>query len=99
VAFSADGRFLVTTEYVGGGVKVWEMHSGQELATDPQDLGPANYSAAFSQDSKHFVACGTRGVRIWRVVDTGPGEDGRPCLTFKEAARERVGESLIFVRV
>jgi WD40 repeat protein len=88
VAFSADGRFLVTTEYVGGGVKVWEVQSGQEVTTVPHDLGPAGFGrAAFSPDSRHFVACGNRGVRIWRVVDLGPGEDSRPRLSFKETAR------------
>jgi WD40 repeat protein/serine/threonine protein kinase len=87
VAFHPDGRFLATTEYDTGGVKIWEVQSGEKLSTVPPDLGPAEYGAAFSPDGKHFVACGRSGVKIWSVVHVGPGEDGRPRLSLKEAAR------------
>jgi WD40 repeat protein len=89
VAFSADGCFLATTEYTGGGVKVWEVQSGRELSTVPADLGSATYGfgAAFSPDGKHFVVCDSVGVRIWSVVHIGPGDDGRPRLSLRQVAR------------
>jgi WD40 repeat protein len=87
VAFHPDGRFLATTEYVVGGVKLWDVQSGENLATVPRDLGPAGYGASFSPDGKHFMVCGQLGLRIWNVVHVGPGEDGRPRMTLKETAR------------
>jgi len=86
VAFDPDGRFLATTEYVVGGVKLWEVQSGEKIATVPSDLGAAGYGAAFSPDGKQFMVCGQLGLRIWNVVHVGPGEDGRPRMTLKETA-------------
>ena len=87
VAFSPDGRFLATTEYWSlGKVKLWDVRSGQQISTVPYDIGPGEFGAAFSPDGKHLVACGQRGVKLWNVADVGRADDGRPRLSFKEAA-------------
>ncbi|MBI1914627.1 MAG: protein kinase [Planctomycetes bacterium] len=90
VAYSADGRFLTTTS---GAVKVWEVPSGQEVATVPRDLGRVGAGAGFSPDGKWFMTCSGLGVRIWSVLHAGPGEDGRPRLTFQEAPSPKPGEA------
>ena len=32
------------------------------------------------------MVCGSRGVKLWNVVDVGKAQDGRPRWSFKQAA-------------
>jgi WD40 repeat protein len=87
VAFSPGGEFLATTEYYQpGAVKLWDARSGEQISTDPENVGPGDFGAAFSRDGKRLVVCGQLGVKLWDIVGVGRAEDGRPRWSFKEAA-------------
>jgi WD40 repeat protein len=66
VAFRPDGRVLATGGYEGG-LHLWDTRTWQPIGEIAHDVGGL-WSAAFTSDGRHFAACGTKGVRLWRVA-------------------------------
>ncbi|MCB9690249.1 MAG: metallophosphoesterase [Alphaproteobacteria bacterium] len=69
VAYSPDGRFLVTKSH-DGRVIVWRTETWQKLAELPEPAASHLYQgASFSPDGAHLLTLGRRGaeVRIWRI--------------------------------
>src|SRR5262249_3732225 len=70
VAFSPDGKRLVTGAGIGGGgqggeVKVWDVQTRQELPTLDGICGLSN-GVAFNPDGRRLVGRGRdRTVKIW----------------------------------
>src|SRR5205085_7928122 len=67
VAFSPDGRLLVTSS-PDKFIKIWNVNDGRLVRTIPQPEGIA--SAEFSPDGQ-LIATGSydHSVRLWRVSD------------------------------
>src|SRR5262249_30374107 len=65
VAFSPDGKTLASAD--GGGVRVWEVATGQHRATLKEQT---TYAVAFSPDGKTLVCAGDvdRAVKLWDVA-------------------------------
>lgn len=75
LALSPDGRFLATGELesiaYGGGVKVWDVHSGKSLGTfDGIGLNGEVTALAFSNDGKTLAVCSKGAVQF---SDATPG--------------------------
>jgi WD40 repeat protein len=81
VTFTLDGRFLISTGWLGRAT-IWEIASGREVATLPAEL-PAHWNAAFSPNGKYFMGCSSYGVKLWSVLKADMTEDGRPRFSFE----------------
>jgi WD40 repeat protein/serine/threonine protein kinase len=72
LAFSPDGRFLLSTSY-DGSAKVWDVATQRLRAVLLGHFGPV-YGAAFSPDGRTVVTSGTEGqyqVMLWDVSALG----------------------------
>jgi WD40 repeat protein len=69
VAYSPDGKWLVTGDFDTGSIWIWDAHTGKRLL----DLGTAKkgrtMSVQFSPDGRHLATCG----KIWAIE---PGQSG-----------------------
>ncbi len=64
VAFSPDGKRIVSGSSVDHTIKVWDAGSGAEVLTLPSD-GPV-FSVAFSPDGKRIISGSMAGtVKVW----------------------------------
>jgi WD40 repeat protein len=64
VAFSPDGKRIVSGSSVDPTVRVWDAGSGAEILTLPSD-GPV-FSVAFSPDGKRIISGSMAGtVKVW----------------------------------
>lgn len=71
VAFSQDGMMLAAGTR-GGGVKLWDAATGDELNTLSQEMfTPTINCIAFSSDRK-TVATGSRVIKLWDISSTKP---------------------------
>jgi WD40 repeat protein len=68
LAFSPNGKRLVSVCYNDRSLKLWDIPSGQDLLSLQTD-GPAR-SAVFSPDGQRLVAGGDEFLRVW--VAEGP---------------------------
>lgn len=83
VAFSPDGRLIVSGSY-DGTVRVWEMQTGRQVAMMQHDKDV--YSVAFNRDGQWVVSGSEDGtVRVWEAA------------TGKEVARIQIGAPVISV--
>jgi WD40 repeat protein/serine/threonine protein kinase len=78
LTFLPDGKTLAS---VGGEVKLWSAHTGQELLSLEDHRGPI-HSIAFSPDGRTFATCclregSTPEVSLWLIPD-GPPPATRP---------------------
>jgi WD40 repeat protein len=79
VAFSPDGRYLVTGK-VNGAVQVWDAGSGRAVAT----LGTHRREVrgvAFSPDGRHLASASAEGtVNVWDATRLGEAQEPRLTL-------------------
>ncbi len=84
MAFSPDGRKIVSVGTRSSGVTLWEAESGQALRTFQGHAGPTSV-VAFSPDGRRIVSGGQGGggidapreIKLW---DAGTGEEIRTFL-------------------
>ncbi len=70
IAFSPDGRHVVTVSAHGGAARVWEVATGREACAPLQHNSRVSF-AAFSPDGRQIVTTSSDGgARLWDV-DTG----------------------------
>jgi WD40 repeat protein len=69
MAFSPDGRLLVTASEQQGAVFVWETATGKRVAALPEGLPIGAAAVAFSPDG-HFLATALPegAIRVWEVA-------------------------------
>jgi WD40 repeat protein len=90
VAFSPDGKRLVSGSYVGT-IQLWDVPAGKSTATlqnTPATLGPLSnsvYMVAFSPDGRSLAAASRDGtVKLWDVakrrIETNPKRTHRTRL-------------------
>jgi eukaryotic-like serine/threonine-protein kinase len=79
VAFSPDGRYLVTGK-VNGAVQVWDAGSGREVGT----LGSHDREirgVAISRDGRHLASASAEGtVKLWDATRLGEKQEARLTL-------------------
>jgi WD40 repeat protein len=63
LAFSPDGRFLVTGK-VGGAVQVWDPETGREVVTLGTHSGDTR-GVTFSPDGRHLASAADGEVKLW----------------------------------
>jgi tetratricopeptide (TPR) repeat protein len=91
LAFSPDGRFLVSASGDWIPVKLWDLSSGKVQRTfekkDPRKSGPYELQrvgaigVAFSPDNRFLVSCGEETIALW---DLSTGNESR---VLEEGAR------------
>jgi hypothetical protein len=75
LAFSPDGRTLLTSDYSGGALYLWDRASGRLLRSWYAQATPGFIEAgAFSPDGKRIASGGILGNRLARVWDAATGE-------------------------
>jgi serine/threonine protein kinase len=89
VSFNHDGQLLAATTWYEGGrgaVRVWDLHVGQELYTNPVPDSRVSGATAFSPDGKGVITEGWKRLHVWeartgKVIQTLDGLAGgrRPC--------------------
>ncbi len=85
VAFSPDGRFLVSCDQQGV-VNVWDAAQGPELLTLRDQDARTVQSAAFSPDGRHVAMATDAGLKVWdiqkkavhAIVVSAKGDNDRP---------------------
>jgi RNA polymerase sigma factor (sigma-70 family) len=89
MAFSPDGRLLVTASEQKGSVFVWETATGKRVAALPEGLPIGATAVAFSSDGRFLATALPEGalrvweVATWTVQDEFKGHRDRPtALTF-----------------
>jgi len=66
VAFSPNGKYVVSVGAYEGTVRVWEVETGKEIARTVHQYGA--WSAAVSPDGKYVVSGGGDGTaRVWEI--------------------------------
>jgi WD40 repeat protein/serine/threonine protein kinase len=79
VAFSTDGRYLVTGR-LNGAVQVWDARNGQEigiLGTHDQEVR----GVVFSRDGRHLASASTGGVvKLWDATRLHEKQEARHSL-------------------
>ncbi|MHC1766224.1 MAG: WD40 repeat domain-containing serine/threonine protein kinase [Verrucomicrobiia bacterium] len=89
VAYSPDGRLLVTTDGSTGQVWIWEARSGQRLLVLGTDANGAIWSAQFSPDGRHLATANRGGgpdserITVWAIdqptmLGSGPSLTAKP---------------------
>jgi WD40 repeat protein len=84
VSFNHDGQLLAATTWYEGGrgaVRVWDLHAGQELYTNPVPDSRVSGATAFSPDGKCVVTEGWQRLHVWeartgKVIQTLDGLAG-----------------------
>jgi WD40 repeat protein len=71
VAFSTDGKMLVSGSQTTSALRFWETTTGKEINAPIGHHGPVT-KVAFSDDGKHVFSGADRTVRSWEA--TGAGE-------------------------
>ena len=96
VSFSRDSQLLAATTWhgdSGGAVRVWDLHAGQQLYTNPQPGPSVPGPAAFSPDGSRLVIEGGQRLQVWdarsgREVQTIEASlGGAPSLSFSPHGR------------
>jgi WD40 repeat protein len=77
VAFSPDGRLLAAGDW-SGQIRMWAVHTWEELDRVEHRLGKEIWNVAFSPAGNYFAASGLGGLEIWSVVERAGG--ARPKL-------------------
>jgi WD40 repeat protein/tRNA A-37 threonylcarbamoyl transferase component Bud32 len=70
VSFNHDGRLLAAATWYEGGrgfVRVWDLHAGQELYTNPVPDSRVSGATAFSPDGKGVVTEGWQRLHVWEA--------------------------------
>src|ERR1700722_12236565 len=90
VAFSADGRYVLTSSSLDGSTRLWEAETGRELRRFGD--GGRTHSLEFSPDGRTVLTATAGDVQLWDAgtgkklahFSDGPGTfspDGRTVLT------------------
>lgn len=86
LAFSPNGRYLATGDWVGN-LEIWNTSSWRHEPVPDHDLGRFVWTAAFSDDGERFGAGGERGVALWRVEDDSPNGSAAEFPALQPLAR------------
>ncbi len=88
VAFSLDGKRIVTGANVSSELKVWDISTGQELQHISQVEFLSPHPVVFHPDGKHFISSGADGyMKMWNaqtgaVVKTFSWDKNSSALAF-----------------
>jgi WD40 repeat protein len=83
VAFSPDGRWLASGNYINNQVLVWALEDGRQvLALEGRPRAGATWTCAFSPDGRTLVAAG-EGLRAWELA-SGTADATKPPLEARE---------------
>lgn len=85
LAFSKEGRFLAATLMEGGGLRVWEVASGREIARDMDYDGKDSGAVDWRNEEALVTACEDGHVRLYELATTN---DGDP---LRRVAKARIG--------
>jgi WD40 repeat protein len=74
IAYSPDGRWLATAGQADD-LRIWDVESSGHRAVPDHGLSSWLWSVGFSPDGRHFAACGSGGLALWRLApdDSAPG--------------------------
>src|SRR6266567_3853686 len=67
VVFSPNGRWLATSDRVSGGIKIWDVDTGNEIRT-LMNHREAVWGLAVDPDGRLLASAGSRTISIWESV-------------------------------
>jgi WD40 repeat protein len=93
VAYSPDGKWLVTGDFDADSIWIWDAHTGKRLL-EIGTAGPGRtMSVQFSPDGGHLATCGDK-TQTWEIEQGQPGD--QTGLQARLLKSERGGFSLVF---
>jgi len=96
LAFSPDGRWLVTAHHGDGHLQVWDSHTGEAIARARDRLDPL-YAVGFSADGAQALGFrfGRTPARFstttWTVIEEGSDEGGGAAPRFSSRGALAIG--------
>ncbi len=94
VAYSPDGKWLVTGDFDTDSVSIWDAHTGKRLLEIGTPGKGRTMSVQFSPDGRQLATCGNK-TQIWEIERGQPSEQTGG-LQAKPLKSQRGGFSLVF---